>query len=107
MDRFHQATDISDSHPRIHLVARLACQTVYVGSLAPDEQDVLARVDAGMDLRWQNIAHEGIPQRHKVDIDRLEKARKLIERNKLGTIDLHAARKEFLFDTIGLRTSGI
>ena len=67
----------------------------------------LPEFDAGMNLRWQNIAHEGIPQRHKVDIDRLEKARKLIERNKLGTMDLHAARAEFLFDTIGLRTGCI
>jgi hypothetical protein len=47
---------------------------VYVGSLAADEQDALSRVDAGMDLRWQNIADEGIPQRHEMDIDRLGSA---------------------------------
>src|SRR5712671_506420 len=106
MERLNQAPDISYSHPAIHLLC-LARQTVHVGGLAPDEQDALARVDAGMDLRWQNIAHESIPQRHEVDIDRVEKTRKVLERHKLGTIDVRAAGTQFLFDTIGLRSSGV
>src|SRR3979409_1829908 len=104
MERLNQAPDISYSRPAIHLLPCLARQTVHVRGLAPDEQDALARVDAGMDLRWQNIAHEGIPQGHGGDIDRLEKTRKLVERHKLGTIDRHIAGTQFLFDTIGLRS---
>ena len=42
---------------------------MHVGCLAANEENALARLDAGMDLRRQDVADKRVAQRDEVNVD--------------------------------------
>src|SRR3954453_7719846 len=80
---------------------------MHVGCLAADKEDTLARLDAGMDLRGQDVADKRVAQSDEVNVNGDQQACELVERNKAGSVKQNPARAEFPLNAVRLRSGRV